>query len=64
MNTEAILAALEQARAALDEVQSSMVATRKAKPAMPAEAPLTCPECGKPSGECACEDEAEPAEME
>jgi hypothetical protein len=61
---EAVISALEQARAALDEVEASATGQRRerlAKP--PVEAPgETCEGCGKALGECDCKDDA--AEME
>lgn len=65
MDNSPLIAALEQARAALDSVEAAATQNRRdrlSKPpqAQPAEEP--CEGCGKPGAECACEDDA--AEME
>ena len=63
MENQALIAALEQARAALDAVEASATQGRRerlAKP--PQEQAESCAGCGKGGAECACEDDA--AEME
>lgn len=67
MENQALIAALEQARSALDSVEAAATMSRRDKmnkpPEPPGEKPSeTCPECGKPMAECDCEDDA--AEME
>ena len=67
MENQALIAALEQARSALDAIDAQVTQGRRDKLKMPqdptaepAEAP--CEGCGKAGAECACEDDA--AEME
>jgi hypothetical protein len=65
MENQALIAALEQARSALDSVEAAATQSRRDKLAQPkpvAEEAATCPECGKAMADCACEDDA--AEME
>ena len=65
MENQALIAALEQARSALDAVEVAASQGRKdrlSKPAAPAAESEACPNCGKPEADCTCEDEA--SEME
>ena len=65
MDNQAIIAALEQARAALDAVEASATQVRRdklSKPPQEQPASEPCPNCGKGEADCECEDDA--AEME
>ena len=60
MENQALIAALEQARSALDSVEAAAAVSRKDRLSKPPVDPAaeSCEGCGKGKGECACEGEA------
>ena len=62
MDNSPLIAALEQARAALDSVEAAATQNRRDKLSKPPQEPVAsepCPNCGKGEADCACEDDAE-----